>query len=47
VTLLAGGRAMPAYRGTLDKIGALPVKDLAHLYTTLDELRKPAGKRAR
>jgi MerR family transcriptional regulator, light-induced transcriptional regulator len=47
VTLLVGGRAMPAYRETLDKIGALPMKDLAHLCATLDELRRPARKRTR
>lgn len=47
MTLLAGGRAMPAYRETLDKIGALPMKDLAHLCATLDELRKPQRKRTR
>ena len=44
ITLLAGGRALPAYRETLDKIGALQMKDLAHLCSTLDELRKPAKK---
>jgi MerR family transcriptional regulator, light-induced transcriptional regulator len=47
VTLLVGGRAMPAYRETLDKIGALPMKNLAHLSATLDELRKPARKQTR
>jgi len=41
VPLLAGGRAMPAYRDALEKIGALPMKDLAHLSSTLDGLRKP------
>lgn len=47
VTLLVGGRAMPAYRQALDQIGALPMKDLAHFCATLDELRKPARRRAR
>lgn len=47
VTLLVGGRAMPAYREALDQTGALPMKDLAHLCATLDDLRKPARKRAR
>ena len=47
ITLLAGGRALPAYRETLDKIGALPVKDLAHFSSTLDDLRKPAKKATR
>lgn len=42
--LLAGGRAMPAYQEALEQIGALPMKDLAHLATTLDELRRPARK---
>ena len=42
--LLAGGRALPAYRGALDKIGARQVDDLAHLCSTLDEMRKPAKK---
>jgi DNA-binding transcriptional MerR regulator/methylmalonyl-CoA mutase cobalamin-binding subunit len=39
--LLAGGRAMSAYRATLDRIGALRVDDLAHLGLALDDLRKP------
>lgn len=47
VTLLAGGRAGPAYRETLDQIGALLMKDLAHFCSTLDDLRKPARKRTR
>ena len=47
VTLLVGGRAMPAYRAALEKIDATPLEDLTHLCATLDELRKPAehGKR--
>ena len=47
VTLLVGGRAMSAYRDVLDTIGAVQMKDLAHLCASLDELRKPAkrGKR--
>jgi DNA-binding transcriptional MerR regulator/methylmalonyl-CoA mutase cobalamin-binding subunit len=44
VKLLAGGRAMPAYREALEKIGALPIENLTQLGTTLDELRKPASK---
>ena len=44
ITLLAGGRAMPAYRDALDTIGALQLKNLDHLCSTLDELRKPAKK---
>jgi DNA-binding transcriptional MerR regulator/methylmalonyl-CoA mutase cobalamin-binding subunit len=41
VVLLVGGRAMPAYRGALEKIGAVPIENLAHLGATLDGLRKP------
>lgn len=44
ITLLAGGRALPAYRDALDKIGARQMNDLAHLCSTLYELRKPAKK---
>ena len=44
VTLLTGGRAISAYRGSLDKIGALQINDLTHLCSTLDDLRKPAKK---
>ena len=44
VALLVGGRAMPAYRDAVEKIGALPIKDLVHLSSTLDDLRKPAKK---
>ncbi len=40
--LLTGGRAMPAYRAALDKIGALQIKDLPHLGSILDELRRPS-----
>jgi len=47
VTLLVGGRATPAYHDTLEKIGATQVKDLTHLCSTLDELRKPAKKTKR
>lgn len=44
ITLLVGGRAMPAYREALEKTHAIQMQDLAHLCTTLDELRKPAKK---
>ena len=44
VTLLTGGRAMPAYRDALDKIQTLQIKDLAHLCSTLDGLRKLVKK---
>ena len=44
VTLLVGGRAMPAYRDVLETIGALQVNDLDHLFSTLETLRKPSNK---
>ena len=44
VTLLVGGRAMPAYREVLEKIGALQINDLPHLFSTLESLRKPSNK---
>jgi len=44
VTLLVGGRAMPAYRGALQSIGALQVSDLSQLFSVLDSLRKPSDK---
>lgn len=47
VAILAGGRAMPAYREVLENMAALQVKDLSHLCTTLDELRKPVRKAKR
>jgi DNA-binding transcriptional MerR regulator/methylmalonyl-CoA mutase cobalamin-binding subunit len=47
IVLLVGGRAMPAYRDALEKIGALQMKDLAHLCATLDDLRKPKKKAKR
>lgn len=47
VTLLVGGRAMPAYREALDKIGAVQIEDLAHFCSALDELRKPQRKSKR
>jgi hypothetical protein len=45
--LLTGGRAMPAYRDALNKVGALQIKDLTHLGSILDELRKPSRKSKR
>jgi MerR family transcriptional regulator, light-induced transcriptional regulator len=47
VMLLTGGRAMSAYCDTLEKIGAVQMKDLAHLCATLDDLRKPRTKARR
>ena len=44
VTLLVGGRAMPAYHHVLTRIGAIPVKDLSELCLFLDEMRKPQDK---
>jgi MerR family transcriptional regulator, light-induced transcriptional regulator len=41
--LLAGGRAMPAYRDALEKI-AVQIQDLPHLCSILDELRKSTRK---
>ena len=40
--VLAGGRAMPAYGEALKKISALQIKDLPHLGSVLDDLRKPS-----
>jgi len=39
--LLAGGRAMSAYRDVLENIGAVPVANLMDLGAALDDLRKP------
>jgi DNA-binding transcriptional MerR regulator/methylmalonyl-CoA mutase cobalamin-binding subunit len=47
ISLLVGGRAMPAYREVLEKIGALQIKDLAHFCLTLDGLRQPSKKSKR
>lgn len=44
VSILVGGRALPAYREALEEIGAVQMKDLAHLCSALDDLRKPAKK---
>ncbi len=45
--LLVGGRAMPAYRGDLMRLRAVPIEDLAQLGAALDKLRKPARKAKR
>lgn len=42
VAIIVGGRAMNAYRPTLNRIGALQMRDLNHLSGTLDQLRKPS-----
>jgi MerR family transcriptional regulator, light-induced transcriptional regulator len=44
-TIIAGGRAAPAYGAVLNKIGAVRAKGLEELYTHLDALRRPAGGR--
>jgi DNA-binding transcriptional MerR regulator/methylmalonyl-CoA mutase cobalamin-binding subunit len=44
VALLVGGRAMPAYRDLLERLGAIPVADLVQLGLALDNLRKPSKK---
>jgi MerR family transcriptional regulator, light-induced transcriptional regulator len=44
VALLTGGRAMPAYLDAIERIGAVQMKDLSILSSTLDDLRKPAKK---
>jgi hypothetical protein len=44
VALLVGGRAASAYRVVLDKLGALPMENLADLGSALDQLRRPAKK---
>ena len=40
VGLIVGGRAMPAYRETCRRIGALQTEDLAQMGVRLDELRR-------
>lgn len=44
VQLLAGGRAMPAYRDALEKVGALRIETLAQLGAALDDLRTPTRR---
>lgn len=44
VSLLAGGRGMPAYRSLLESLGAVLVEDLAKVITTLDQLRMTPRK---
>jgi len=46
-TLLVGGRAMPAYRETLVRLGAILVEDLVQLGLALDRLRQPGRKAKR
>jgi MerR family transcriptional regulator, light-induced transcriptional regulator len=42
--LLVGGRAMPAYADVLEKLDAVCIENLAHLGSTLDDLRKPLAR---
>lgn len=43
--LLVGGRALPPYRGLLDRLGAIPIDSLAQLGAILDGLRAPGQSR--
>ena len=45
--LLVGGRAMPAYREVLDRIGAILPDDLVQFGLALDRLRRPTRKAKR
>ena len=45
--LIAGGRAMPGYRTTLEKVGAIQAQDLAALGSILDGLRQSSVGNAR
>lgn len=45
--LLVGGRAMPAYREALEKLGAVLAEDLMQLGLALDRLRRPSRKAKR
>jgi methanogenic corrinoid protein MtbC1 len=47
MALLVGGRAMPAYREVLERLGAVLTGDLAELGLALDRLRQPARKAKR
>jgi methanogenic corrinoid protein MtbC1 len=42
--LLVGGRAVPAYRDVLRRLGAILAEDLVQLGLALDRLRQPARK---
>jgi len=47
ILIIAGGRAMPAYREALEKIGAIQMQNLNNLCDQLNELRKPTKKEDR
>ncbi len=44
IAIIVGGRAMADYHEILESIGAIQVKGLEHLASTLNDLRKPALK---
>jgi methylmalonyl-CoA mutase cobalamin-binding subunit len=44
VALLVGGRALPAYRATLESLGATLIEELAQVGSALDELRSASRK---
>jgi DNA-binding transcriptional MerR regulator/methylmalonyl-CoA mutase cobalamin-binding subunit len=44
IALLVGGRALPSYLDAIEKVGAVQLKHLADLGSTLDRLRKTALK---
>jgi methylmalonyl-CoA mutase cobalamin-binding subunit len=44
VTLLVGGRALPACRAILESLSAVQIEDLAHVGTDLDRLRAASRK---
>jgi DNA-binding transcriptional MerR regulator/methylmalonyl-CoA mutase cobalamin-binding subunit len=45
VSILAGGRAVSAYRPVLERLGIVTLRDLADLGSTLDRLRQPVSLR--
>jgi methylmalonyl-CoA mutase cobalamin-binding domain/chain len=45
VALVVGGRAVNAYRESIEKIGAITPSGLSELLSMLDELRRPAMRR--
>jgi hypothetical protein len=44
VAVLVGGRALPAYRATLESLGAVQIEELAQVGTALDQLRAASRK---
>jgi hypothetical protein len=45
VAILTGGRALPAYRAAVHKIGAVQIGDLSDLAAKLEALRKPVPQK--